>query len=172
VLVSSFITAGALLALGRRQGRAPEGFALATFIALGIGLHNLGEGLAVGAALAAGEAALATFLVIGFTLHNVSEGVAIAAPLVDTRPRLLTFAGLAALAGLPAVPGVWVGAQAVSPVWVAICFGIGAGAILQVIIEVTALLWRRGGRDAITAPASVGGVAAGLGVMYLTALLV
>ncbi|HWT30782.1 MAG TPA: metal transporter [Propylenella sp.] len=171
-LVSALITAGVLLALGRREGRAPEGFALAAFMALGIGLHNLGEGLAVGAALAAGEAALATFLVIGFTLHNVSEGVAIAAPLVGTRPRLLTFAGLAALAGLPAVPGVWLGAQAVSPLWVAICFGIGAGAILQVIIEVAALLWRRGGRNAFAAPASVGGVAAGLAVMYFTALLV
>ena len=75
-------------------------------------------------------------------------------------------------AGLPAVPGVWLGAQAVSPLWVAICFGIGAGAILQVIIEVSALLLRRGGREALAAPASVGGVAAGLAVMYLTALLV
>ena len=64
---------------------------------------------AVGAAIAAGEAALATFLVVGFTIHNVSEGFGIAAPLVGRRPRLLTFIGLAALAGLPAVPGVWIG---------------------------------------------------------------
>ena len=70
--------------------------ALAVFIALGIGLHNLGEGLAVGAAIAAGEAALATFLVIGFTLHNVSEGLGIATPLIDRRPPLATFVGLAA----------------------------------------------------------------------------
>ncbi len=172
VLVAALITAGLLIGIGRRSGRAPEGLALAVFMALGIGLHNFGEGLAVGAALSAGEAALATFLVIGFTLHNVSEGVAIATPLVGTRPKFSTFAGLAALAGLPAVPGVWLGAQAVSPLWIAVCFGIGAGAILQVIIEVAALLLRRGGKQSMATPASIGGVATGLAVMYLTALLV
>ncbi|MGG5889456.1 ZIP family metal transporter [Falsiroseomonas sp. HC035] len=172
VWVTMIISAGALMLLGRRGGRAPEGAALAAFIAFGIGLHNLGEGLAVGAAIAAGEAALATFLVVGFTIHNVSEGFGIAAPLVGRRPRLLTFVGLAALAGLPAVPGVWIGAQAVSPFWMAICFGIGAGAILQVIIEVTGLIVRREGSGALLSPAALGGVGAGLAVMYLTALFV
>ena len=105
VWVSALITTGLLLALGRRHGRAPEGLALAIFIALGIGLHNFGEGLVVGAAIAAGEAALATFLVVGFTIHNVSEGFGIATPLIGRRPSLAAFAGLAALAGLPAVVG-------------------------------------------------------------------
>lgn len=172
VWVAMLIAAGALTMIGRRHGRAPEGVSLAAFIAFGIGLHNLGEGLAVGAAIAAGEAALATFLVIGFTIHNVSEGFGIAAPLVGRRPRFLTFVGLAALAGLPAVPGVWIGAQAVSPFWMSLCFGIGAGAILQVIIEVTALIARRDGPRALTAPSSLGGIGAGLAVMYVTALLV
>lgn len=172
VWVAMLLSAGALTMIGRRGGRAPEGAALAAFIAIGIGLHNLGEGLAVGAAIAAGEAALATFLVIGFTIHNVSEGFGIAAPLVGRRPRILTFVGLAALAGLPAVPGVWIGAQAVSPFWVAICLGIGAGAILQVIVEVAALIARRDGPRALTAPTSLGGIGVGLAVMYLTALLV
>ncbi|MBC8037162.1 MAG: metal transporter, partial [Rhizobiales bacterium] len=81
------VTTLVLLALGRAKG-APEGLRLATFIALGIGLHNLGEGLAVGAALATGSAALATYLVIGFTIHNVTEGIGIAVPLADERPRL------------------------------------------------------------------------------------
>jgi hypothetical protein len=172
VWVAALITAGLLLLLGRRGGRAPEGLALSIFIALGIGLHNLGEGLAVGAAIAAGEAALALFLVIGFTIHNVSEGFGIATPLIDRRPSFAAFAGLAALAGLPAVVGVFAGAQAPSPFWVALCFGIGAGAILQVIVEVTGLIARRdGGRALATAP-SLGGVAVGLGVMYATALLV
>lgn len=172
VWVTMLISAGALMMLGRRGGRAPEGAALAAFIAFGIGLHNLGEGLAVGAAIAAGEAALATFLVVGFTIHNVSEGFGIAAPLVGRRPRLLTFIGLAALAGLPAVPGVWIGAQAVSPFWLAVCFGIGAGAILQVIVEVTGLIVRREGSKALLSPAGIGGVGVGLAVMYLTALFV
>ena len=76
------------MVIGRRGGRAPAGVALAFFIALGIGLHNLGEGLVIGAAFATGAAALASFLVVGFALHNVTEGVGIAAPLVQARPPL------------------------------------------------------------------------------------
>ncbi len=166
------VTTLVLLALGRAKGAAPEGLRLATFIALGIGLHNLGEGLAVGAALATGEAALATFLVIGFTIHNVTEGIGIAVPLADERPRFLQFVGLAALAGLPAIVGTVAGTQAVSPLWIAICFGVGAGAILQVIIEVAALLARRAGQGQWLSPPVAAGVTVGLGVMYATALLV
>jgi zinc transporter ZupT len=172
VWVVALLTAGLLLMAGRRGGRAPEGLALSGFIALGIGLHNLGEGLAVGAAIAAGEAALATFLVIGFTLHNVSEGIGIATPLVDRRPPIAAFVGLAALAGAPAVVGVWLGATAVSPFWVAIAFAVGAGAILQVIIEVSGLIARREGAAALSSAPTLGGVAIGLAVMYATALFV
>ncbi len=172
VWVAALVACALLLAAGRRDGAAPEGLKLSTFMALGIGLHNLGEGLAVGAAIAAGEAALATFLVVGFTIHNVTEGFGIATPLVEHQPTFTTFAGLAALAGLPAVIGVWLGAQAVSPLWTAVAFGIGAGAILQVIIEMTALIARRDGQRALATPHSMGGVIAGLAVMYLTALLV
>lgn len=172
VLVAAAITLAGLLAIGRRGGRPPEGVMLALFIALGIGLHNLGEGLVVGAALATGAAALASFLLVGFVIHNVSEGFAIAAPLVGARPRWLTFVGLAALAGLPALLGVVLGAQAVSPYWAALCFGVGAGAIAQVVIEVVALIARRRGSPALASPASLGGFIAGLAVMYGTALLV
>jgi zinc transporter ZupT len=135
-------------------------------------VHNFGEGLAVGAALATGAAALATYLVVGFAIHNVSEGIGIAVPLIGRKPGLFAFAGLAALAGLPAVPGVWLGSQAVSPFFVALCFGIGAGAILQVIVEVLALLVRREGGAALTSGASLAGAALGVLVMYGTALLV
>ena len=76
-----------LWVIGRRRG-APTGLALATYIALGIGLHNLGEGLAIGAAFAAGALGLGTFLVLGFTLHNITEGIGIAAPLVKDSPAL------------------------------------------------------------------------------------
>jgi zinc transporter ZupT len=172
VVVAALLSALALFAVGRRGGAAPEGIALAAFIALGIGIHNFGEGLAVGAALATGAAALATFLVVGFAIHNVSEGIGIAVPMIGRSPRLTTFAGLAMLAGLPAIPGVWLGAQAVGPWWIALCFGIGAGAILQVIVEVLALLARRGGAAALTSGASIGGAALGILVMYGTALLV
>ena len=166
------VTTLVLLALGRAKGAAPEGVRLATFIALGIGLHNLGEGLAVGAALATGSAALATFLVIGFTIHNVTEGVGIAVPIAEERPKFMQFAGLAALAGFPAIAGTIVGTQAVSPLWIAVCFGVGAGAILQVIIEVGALIARRSGPGQWLSPPVAAGVTVGLGVMYVTALLV
>jgi zinc transporter, ZIP family len=166
------VTTLVLLAMGRAKGAAPEGLRLATFIALGIGLHNLGEGLAVGAALATGSAALATFLVIGFTIHNVTEGIGIAVPIADERPKLMQFAGLAALAGFPAIVGTVLGTQAISPLWIAVCFGVGAGAILQVIIEVGALILRRSGPGQWLSPPIAGGVSAGLGIMYATALLV
>ena len=172
VVVAALLTAIGLFAVGRSGGRAPEGIRLAAFIALGIGIHNFGEGLAVGAALATGAAALATFLVVGFVIHNVSEGFGISVPLVGRSPSVLTFVWLALLAGLPAVPGVWLGSQAVGPFWIALCFGVGAGAILQVIIEVLALLARRSGPAALTSGASLAGAALGLVIMYGTAILV
>ena len=94
---------------GRRAGSSTS-----YRIALGIGLHNLGEGLAIGAAFALGEAALGTFLVVGFTLHNITEGVGIAAPILKERPRLAHFAGLALLGGGPAIVGTWIGGFAYS----------------------------------------------------------
>ena len=70
----------------------------------GIGLHNLGEGLAIGAAFAAGAAGLGTFLVLGFTLHNVTEGIGIAAPMLKAKPTLSTFAGARAAGRRPRRP--------------------------------------------------------------------
>ena len=167
--VGSFLL---LMAVGRRSG-APTGLALATFIALGIGLHNLGEGLAIGAAFAAGAAGLGTFLVLGFTLHNITEGIGIAAPILKERPPLASFAGLTLLAGGPAVIGLWIGSLAFAPQWSALALAIGAGAILQVIVEVTLLLRSRGGTPGtLFSPAVIAGLAAGVGVMYLTAMLV
>lgn len=160
----------ALLALGRRHGHAPEGLKLSLFIAIGIGLHNFGEGLAVGAALSSGAAALAAYLVIGFTIHNVTEGIGIAAPLAKEKPALAQFAALAAIAGLPAVAGTVIGTQAMSPLWVSVCFAVGAGAILQVIIEIVALIQRRTG--VTITPATAAGVTSGFAIMYGTALFV
>ena len=174
VWLAALLTFGALRVIGRRGGRAPTGMALAAFIALGIGFHNLGEGLVIGAAFATGEAALASFLVVGFALHNVTEGVGIAAPLVEARPRFGAFAALAVLAGLPAVFGTWAGAFAFSPHWAALCFGIGAGAILQVVVEVAAYLHRLAARagDSALSGTTLAGFAGGLLIMYATAILV
>lgn len=143
---------------------------LAYLIAGGIGLHNLGEGLAIGTAFALGETALGTFLVIGFTLHNVTEGIGIGAPLLRDRPSLWTFVKLAALSGAPAILGTWLGAYVSSPFLAVLFFGLGAGAIAQVIWEVGRLLWKQAGRSLNWL--SLGGFTAGVAVMYLTALLV
>jgi ZIP family zinc transporter len=162
-----------LMALGRRHG-APTGLALAGFIAFGIGLHNLGEGLAIGAAFAAGAAGLGTFLVLGFTLHNITEGIGIAAPILKVRPPLWSFAALTLIAGGPAVVGLWVGSLAYAPQWSALALSIGAGAILQVIVEVSAHLGRSTGTGwrALVSPVAVAGLAAGVGFMFVTAMLV
>ena len=111
---------------------------------------------------------------IGFTLHNITEGIGIAAPMMAERPRLRIFAGLAALAGLPAVLGIWIGSFAFSAHWAALAMGIGAGAILQVIVEVGAYLVRKAreqDRNWATGM-TFAGVVLGILVMYSTAFLV
>ena len=70
-----------------------SGLALALLVAIGIGVHNLGEGLAIGTSFATGELALGAFLVIGFMVHNVTEGLGIAAPATRARVRLWQLAG-------------------------------------------------------------------------------
>ncbi|BAZ47242.1 zinc transporter ZupT (plasmid) [Chondrocystis sp. NIES-4102] len=167
----SFLT---ILTIGRSRGKAPEGQSLSTYLSFSIGIHNLGEGLAIGTAFAVGEAALGSLLVVGFTLHNLTEGIGIAAPLVKSKPTFITFLGLTALAGLPAVLGTWLGVFAFSPHWAAIFMGIGVGAILQVIVEVGSYLARTASKIGGTwlSKISLAGFSAGLIVMYGTALLV
>jgi zinc transporter ZupT len=171
ITAASFLT---VFMIGRRAGKAPEGTKLSTYMALGIGIHNLGEGLAIGAAFAVGEAALGSLLVIGFTLHNITEGIGIAAPLIDLRPKLRTLIGLVALAGLPAVIGTWIGAFAFMPIFAVLFLSIGAGAVLQVIVEVGSYLTRTAQKQGGSwlSKSSLAGFGLGLAVMYGTALLV
>ncbi len=100
---------------------------------------------AAGADVPAGDAGLGAFLVLGFTMHNITEGIGIGAPLLRARPSLLTFVGLALLAGAPAILGVWLGGLAVSPHVAAVALAVGAGAILQGMVEVAAYLTRSDG---------------------------
>lgn len=146
------------------------GLALAYLIAGGIGLHNMGEGLAVGAALATGETALGTFLVLGFALHNTTEGLAIVAPLGranEQRPPLWHFAALGAIAGVPAILGAWLGGFAFSPAWAALAFGIAAGAIAQVLWQIGRSISKDRGLTSKLGPA---GFIAGFMIMYVTGL--
>ena len=174
VLLGALGTPLALAAIGqwraRRRGeRSP--LYVAGLIALGIGLHNLGEGLAIGASYATGEIALGTFLVIGFLLHNTTEGLGIVTPLADQRPSLRTLIALGALAGVPTVLGAWIGGFTYSPVWTTLFFAIGAGAIAQVVYELWRLFGRRAGAG-LMAPLNAAGLLAGMLIMYATGLLV
>ena len=174
VWLPAALTFAALMMIGRRTGEALSGVALATSIAFGIGIHNLGEGLAIGAAFATGAAALGSFLVIGFTLHNITEGIGIAAPMMADRPRLKVFVLLALLAGLPAVIGIWIGSFAFSAHWAALAMGVGAGAILQVIIEVGAYLIRKSKTEGQGWAnwTIFAGIILGIAIMYATAFLI
>ena len=157
--------------LGQGEGGVTSGLTVAYMIAIGIGLHNLGEGLAIGAAYALGEIALGSFLVIGFALHNTTEGLAIVAPMAQDRPALKHFALMGVIAGLPTVFGAWAGGFAYSPVAATFFLALGTGAIVQVIVEVTKLVQRSWPRGLFT-PLNAVGLILGLLVMYGTALMV
>ncbi len=164
----------AIAALGQwrlRHGGARSPLYVAALIALGIGLHNLGEGLAIGTSYATGEIALGTFLVIGFLLHNTTEGLGIVAPLSGERPGLGKLVLLGALAGVPTVIGAWLGAFAYSPLWTTLFFAVGAGAIVQVVYEIWRLFARRSPAG-LTSPLNTAGLLAGMLIMYATGLLV
>ena len=150
--------------------RRAEGARLATLVAVGIGLHNLGEGVAIGSAYAVGALALGAFLVVGFAIHNTTEGLAIVAPLADRRPSLARLVALGLVAGAPAILGAWIGAAAFNASMAAFLFGFGAGAIAQVIVQLAPSLRDEDGRT--LHPVAVGGLLAGMGVMFATGLLV
>jgi ZIP family zinc transporter len=143
---------------------------LALLVAIGIGLHNLGEGLAIGSAYAVGALALGTFLIIGFAIHNTTEGLAIVAPLAKRPPGLARLGGLGLVAGAPAILGAFNGAAAFNSSLAALLLGAGAGAIAQVVQQLVPTIRDREGRA--LNPASVAGILAGLVILYVTSLLV
>jgi zinc transporter ZupT len=143
---------------------------LALLVAIGIGLHNLGEGLAIGSAYAVGALALGAFLVIGFALHNTTEGLAIVAPLAEGTPGLGRLFALGLIAGAPAIPGAWIGFAAFNPSIAALLFGVGVGAIARVIWQLVPAMRDDAGRA--LHPGAVGGLFAGMLALYLTGLLV
>ena len=144
--------------------------ALGLMIAIGIGLHNFGEGLAIGAAVGLGEIAFSTFLIVGFALHNTSEGFAIAAPMSKGKLMIGKLLGLGLIAGSPAIFGAWIGGFLFSPFTSILFLSIGAGAIFQVIVAI--LRWIREGDKELSSASVAAGVAIGLLVMYLTSILV
>jgi len=154
------------------RGGVLGGLALATLVAVGIGLHNLGEGLAIGTSFALGELTLGTFFIVGFMVHNVTEGLGIAAPVAErARVSLGRLAALALIAGAPTIAGAWIGGYVTNDVLAVLFFGLAAGAALQVVVEVGRYVARRA-PGGLTSGYVVGGFLAGIAVMYVTGLLV
>jgi zinc transporter, ZIP family len=172
--VSYLLLSGVSSWLERRRESAEaagaSGASLAMLIAIGIGLHNLGEGVAIGSAYSTGALALGAFLVVGFALHNTTEGLAIVAPIAHLRPTLGRLALLGLIAGAPAVLGAWIGAAAFNSSLAAFLFGFGAGAIVQVMVQLAPSL--RDGEGRTLHPVAVTGLLAGLALMFATGLLV
>jgi zinc transporter ZupT len=175
VLLVALLTFGVLIA----AGSGSEGVEIPTLdvayrIALGIGLHNLGVGLAIRAVFALDEAALGMFLVVGLTLHNLTEGARIAAAIAPDRRSWWYFVLLAALAGLPAALGIWIFGSAEDTLFAALFLALGAGAIAQAAYKIGWRIARQSQDDG--APrislATIGGLVAGIAIMYVTALLI
>jgi ZIP family zinc transporter len=168
-IMSYLALSGVSAWLARRQAGA-SGSTLALLVAVGIGLHNLGEGVAIGSAYSAGALALGAFLVVGFALHNTTEGIAIVATVARERPSPGRLLALGLIAGAPAVLGAWIGAAAFNASMAAFLFGFGAGAIVQVIVQLAPTLRDEEGRT--LHPAAVSGILGGMAMMFATGLLV
>jgi zinc transporter ZupT len=156
-----------------KKGVTEHALRLSYMIALGIGIHNLGEGLAIGSAYAVGEIALGSLLVIGFMMHNLTEGIAIVSPIAKQRwedeIRHLVMLGL--IAGAPTIVGAWIGGFAFSNLWSLIFLAIGAGAIVYVIIEITKHM-KKESEESIFTFTNISGFLAGMLIMYITGLFV
>jgi zinc transporter ZupT len=173
VVILSFLS---LYGIGKKLIKKTEfstlskGLAISLMIAIGIGFHNLGEGLAVGAAIALGEVALSTFLIVGFAMHNTTEGLAIAAPLTSTKAKIAKMIGLGLIAGIPAIFGTWIGGFSFSPFFTIVFLAIGAGAIFQVVLSIFQYMNEKS--NLLSNTSLFAGISVGLLIMYLTSVLI
>ncbi len=146
-------------------------FAIALMISIGIGLHNFGEGLAIGAAVGRGAIAFSAFLIVGFTLQNASEGIAIAAPLAKGRPSIRKLGSLVLIAGVPTIFGAWLGGFLYTPFLAVVFLSIAAGAVFTVAVIIIKWLQSENVKQ-LSNGSVVSGIAAGMLIMYLTSILV
>ena len=153
------------------RGETHSRLVLAFLIAFGIGVHNLGEGLAIGSAYAIGEITLGALLVIGFMIHNVTEGVAIVAPIAQSKPTLHHLGLMGLLAGAPTILGTWIGGFSYSAIWGVLFLAVGAGAVFQVVVQIVRQMSAKSSVSVITV-GNVTGFLLGLLIMYVTGLFV
>ena len=163
-------------AISRRQAasgksEASQRLSLAYMIATGIGLHNLGEGLAIGAAYNVGEIALGAFLVVGFIIQNITEGLGIIAPVLRDRPGVSSLALMGLVGGAPAILGAWMGGFAPNAALAVLFLAVGTGAIFEVVYEIAKLIQKDTARQSM--PMTVlSGVVAGMMLLWVTGLLI
>jgi len=172
-VVSTFLILDAISKRQAATGRdeVQQRLSLAFTIATGIGIHNLGEGLAIGAAYSIGEISLGTFLVVGFIIQNITEGLGIIAPILRDRPTLRELALMGLIGGGPAIIGAWIGGYAPSPTLAVLFLAVGAGAIFQVVYEIAKLIQKDTAKESM--PGTVfGGVLAGMLMLWVTGLLI
>jgi len=174
VVVLSFLAlyySGNKLVTKSDSSKLAKPVAIALMISIGIGLHNFGEGLAIGASVGMGSIAFSTFLIVGFALHNTTEGIAIAAPMSRGRLMIGKLIALGLIAGSPAIFGAWIGGFAYSPFSSVVFLAVGAGAIFQVILVL--LKWIKDeGDKTLSSAAVICGFAVGMSIMYLTSIFV
>ena len=162
-----------------KEQQLAKPLAISMMIAIGIGLHNFGEGLAIGAAVLLGEVALSTFLIVGFTLHNTTEGLAIVAPMAKSGGKVilrkLVIMGL--IAGIPTIFGAWIGGFLYSPFAAIIFLAIGAGAIFQVVLAIFSWMSSNNSsnesrKETILNTPVIADFTVGMIIMYITSLLI
>ena len=157
--------------INRTTSSITKPVAIGLMIAIGIGLHNLGEGLAIGAAVGLGEIALSTFLIVGFAIHNTTEGLAIVAPMAKGKPLIGKLVMMGMIAGTPAIFGAWIGGFIYSPFAAVVFLSIGAGAIFQVVVSI--MNWIRQDEEKTFSTMSVvSGLSVGILTMYITSIFV
>jgi zinc transporter ZupT len=145
--------------------------AIAFMIAVGIGFHNLGEGLAIGAAYNVGEIALGTFLVVGFIIQNITEGLGIIAPILRDRPTIGRLSIMGLIGGAPAIIGAWIGGFTPSPFLAVLFLAIGAGAIFEVMYEIAKLIQKDTARESMSMTV-FSGVLTGMLLLWVTGLFI
>jgi len=154
-----------------QRSESDQRLSLAFMIATGIGLHNLGEGLAIGASYSQGALALGTFLVIGFIIQNITEGLGIIIPVLKDKPSFRNLALLGLIGGGPAILGGLVGGLLYSKVLAVLFLAIGAGAVFEVVYEVAKLIRK----DSAKRPMPIivfTGITTGMVALYIMGLFV